>query len=168
MAPSPPLPPTSSARRRDGDRLGLSWRRSVVFTVVGVIGMGVQLAALWALAGRLGLHYLPATVLATEMAVLHNFVWHVRWTWADRPAPARVTFERLVRFHVTNGLVSLVGNSLLMALLAGCLSVQYLVANVMSILACALVNLIVSEAWVFRRGRHPGCELSANGAEASG
>ncbi len=35
----------------------------------------------------LGPHYLVATALAVEMAVLHNFFWHRRWTWADRRDP---------------------------------------------------------------------------------
>ncbi len=168
MMPRMTMPPRSAAPPEDRSQCGLSWRRSIVFSVVGIIGIAVQLVVLWVLAGRLGIHYLPATIMATEVAVLHNFVWHVRWTWADRPAAARVTLERLVRFHVTNGLVSIVGNSALMALVAGCLRVQYLLANVLSILVCALVNLIVSEHWVFRR-EQPRCRsLKVNGVEAGG
>ena len=129
---------------------GLTWRRSAVFSVVGVIGIGVQLAGLWVLKGRLGVPLLAATFLATEVAVLHNFAWHVHWTWADRPASARETLGRLVRFHVTNGLVSIVGNLLLMTLLTVHLGLHYLLANLISIGACALTNLVVSNAWVFR------------------
>lgn len=55
-------------------------RRPLVFGLVGVLGYVVQTAAIWALAGRLGVPIVPATLLATELAVLHNFVWHVRWT----------------------------------------------------------------------------------------
>jgi len=117
---------------------------------VGVLGIGVQLAALWVLAGWLGWHYLAATVVATETAVLHNFVWHIRWTWADRPASAVETLARLWRFHLTNGLVSLAGNALVMMLLTGVLGIHYLLANMASILACSLANLALSEFWVFR------------------
>lgn len=140
-------------------RAGLTWRRSVKFSVVGLVGIGVQLAVLWMLAGLLGWHYLVATVVATETAVLHNFVWHIRWTWADRPASARETLARLVRFHVTNGLVSIVGNTVLMVLLTGFLGVHYLLANMVSILACALANLALSEFWVFRH-EWSRCDLS--------
>ena len=139
-----PIPPPDAGHTR------LTWRRSIVFAVVGVIGIGVQLAALWALVGRLGVPLLAATFLATEIAVLHNFAWHVHWTWADRPASASETLRRLVRFHVTNGLVSIVGNLLLMTLLTVHLRVHYLLANLISIGVCALVNLVVSDAWVFR------------------
>ncbi len=72
------------------------------------------------------------------------------WRPADRPASARETLGRLVRFHVTNGLVSIVGNLLLMTLLTVHLGLHYLLANLISIGACALTNLVVSNAWVFR------------------
>jgi putative flippase GtrA len=148
-----PAAPGRPTRPRGADHARLTWRRSIVFGVVGVIGIGVQLAALWALVGRLGMPLLAGTLLATEVAVLHNFAWHVHWTWADRPASARETFGRLVRFHVTNGLVSIVGNLLLMTLLTVHLGVHYLLANLISIGVCALVNLVVSNAWVFRHER---------------
>jgi putative flippase GtrA len=107
---------------------------------------------------------LVATFLATEIAVLHNFAWHVLWTWADRPASAPETFRRLIRFHVTNGLVSIVGNLLLMTLLTVYLRLHYLVANLISIGVCALVNLLVSHTWVFkpapdRNGRAAPCRV---------
>ena len=43
--------------------------------------------------------------------MLHNFVWHERWTWRDRAGggPARL-LGRLARFHAGAGIVSLAGN----------------------------------------------------------
>ncbi len=65
--------------------------RWIKFNAVGGIGIGVQLAALAILRSWLRLDYLPATGLAVEIAVIHNFLWHERFTWADRPA-ARPVF----------------------------------------------------------------------------
>ncbi len=147
------------------DDTRLTFRRSAVFSIVGLIGIGVQLAALWLLKGRLGVPLLVATFLATEIAVLHNFAWHVHWTWADRPATIPETFRRLIRFHVTNGLVSIVGNLLLMTLLTVYLRLHYLVANLISIGICALVNLVVSDAWVFKPQPHRGRSADPRRAE---
>ena len=61
--------------------------RFLKFNGVGAIGFALQLALL-ALLLRLGLHYLAATALAVELTILHNFAWHERWTWRDRPAAA--------------------------------------------------------------------------------
>ena len=60
-------------------------RRWTMFNAVGVVGLLFQLACLATLRDVLGLHYLVATVVAIELTILHNFSWHVRWTWADRP-----------------------------------------------------------------------------------
>ena len=161
--PAPAQAPAPHAAGLQGEAPAstrLTWHRTFVFSMVGIFGIGVRLGVLWLLAGRLGVHYLAATFIAIEISVLHNFVWHVHWTWADRPASAAQTFWRLARFHMTNGLVSIVGSMLLVLLLTGGLRVHYLVANVISILACALINLIVANLWVFRpewqRGRQAG------------
>jgi len=53
------------------------WAR---FNAVGIMGAALQVAAL-SLLVTLGMHYLVATALAVEAAVLHNYVWHRRWTW---------------------------------------------------------------------------------------
>ena len=76
--------------------------RWVKFNTVGIAGAVLQLAVLWVLT-RAGLHYLIATALAVEAAVLHNFYWHTRWTWKGREAS-------LLRFHLANGLLSVVSN----------------------------------------------------------
>ena len=54
------------------------------FNLVGVVGMVVQLGAL-ALINRLAPgHYMVATAAAIEITLLHNFVWHLHYTWRDR------------------------------------------------------------------------------------
>ena len=107
------------------------------------MGIAVQLACLAFFKDVLHLHYLVATALAVEIAVLHNFVWHQRVTWKDRPggSPREAAF-RLTRFHLGNGLISLVGNVLLMRLLVGGLHLHYLIANAHRYCACA--HLLIS------------------------
>jgi putative flippase GtrA len=118
------------------------------FSVVGAIGIGVQLAVLGALT-TMRVNYLLATGLAVECAIVHNFVWHQRFTWVDRVNSAAEEMRRLLRFHVSNGLISLVGNVLLMRWLVGGLRLPILMANVLTISICALANFVVSDRWVF-------------------
>ena len=87
------------------------------FVIVGCLGFVLQLLTLWALSSLAGWPWLPATAAAVEMAVLHNFVWHERWTWADRRFGGFGGFGRLVRFNVATGLISIVGNVALMDIL---------------------------------------------------
>ena len=121
------------------------WR----FNGVGLAGFVVQMAVLTALIAA-GLHYLAATAIAVEAAVVHNFLWHERWTWRDRPVTGMARLDRLWRFHLLNGLVSLAGNLLIVRLLVGLLGVHPVAANAAAVLACALVNFTASDRLVFR------------------
>ena len=129
-------------------------RRWLSFNGIGILGLGVQLGLLAGLVYGLGVHYLAATAVAVEAAVLHNFLWHQRWTWRDRPARnAGEIAVRLVRFHALNGVISIAGNLGLMALLTGMLRIDPLPANFAATTACSLVNFGASEAVVFRAAR---------------
>ena len=134
----PPPTATRSTRSRVG-----------IFTLVGVIGYGVQTAVLWLLVGRLGMAVVPATLAATEAAVLHNFLWHLAWTWSDRPAGVGAAAGRLVRFNLSNGGFSLVGGAAIMALLVDALGVHYLLANLAAVLAVSVANFLASDRFVF-------------------
>lgn len=122
--------------------------RFIRFNGIGAIGFALQLGLL-ALLIQLGLHYVLATALAVEAAVLHNFLWHERWTWSDRPAVGTARLDRLWRFHALNGLVSLAGNLVLMRLLVGACGLPPLAANACAVLACSLVNFTASDRAVF-------------------
>ena len=86
------------------------------FNLVGALGMGLQLAALAAFARWVPGHYLIATAAAIELTLLHNFVWHLHFTWRDRRNHSAV-MAQLIRFQLSNGMVSLVGNLGLMRVL---------------------------------------------------
>jgi putative flippase GtrA len=126
--------------------------RWLKFNSVGAMGVVVQLALLVALKEWARLGYLAATVLAVEGAVLHNFVWHERFTWKERAGgPAGQVLARLLRFHLGNGLISIAGNLALMRLLVGWWHVNYLAANIATIAICSAANFVAGEWFVFRR-----------------
>jgi len=130
-------------------RLG-NFARWLRFNLVGGIGVALQLALLLLLKSVLGLNYLIATALAVEATVAHNFLWHERYTWADRVQPSwRKSLGRLLRFNLTNGAVSLGGNLVLMKVMVSFWHVSYLVANGVAIVLCSLVNFVVSNEYVF-------------------
>ena len=118
--------------------------RWMKFNVVGGIGIGVQLAVLLYLKSGFHLSYLLATALAVEAAVVHNFLWHERFTWADRVHVTwRHSLLRLLRFNFTTGAVSILGNMALMKLLVDAAHLNYLMANAITIPACSAVNFVV-------------------------
>ena len=127
--------------------------RWLKFNVVGAVGIAVQLAALFVLKSVFRFNYLLATALAVEAAVVHNFLWHERYTWADRVHPSwQQSLPRLLYFNLTNGGVSILGNLALMKLFVGLGHMNYLLVNGVAIAMCSLANFLISEQWVFRAG----------------
>jgi putative flippase GtrA len=124
--------------------------RWLKFNAVGGIGIVVQLAALAVFRSWLKVDYLLATGLAVEIAVIHNFLWHERYTWADRPATRPMqSLVRLAKFNASNGAVSMLGNLGLMRLLVGELKFNYVVSNLIAIVVCSLVNFLLGDRFVF-------------------
>lgn len=120
------------------------------FNLVGAMGVGVQFAALFVMKGLVGVDYLLATAMAVETAVIHNFLWHERFTWADRVRPSRRgALIRLIRFNLTTGAMSMVGNVALMKVMVGEGHMNYLVVNGIAIALCSIANFLVSDQWVF-------------------
>lgn len=132
----------------------MNTRRWFRFYAVGAAGILVQAGVFAALMPLLGAHYLVATGIAVEAAVLHNFFWHQRWTWADRPDSG--SMRRLLRFNFTTGLTSIVANVILMRILVGLFHLDPLSANLLTIAACSVINFVISDHLVFTPSQ-PGC-----------
>lgn len=124
--------------------------RWLKFNLVGGIGIAVQLLMLALLKTGFHLDYLIATALAVEITVIHNFLWHEHFTWADRPG---ARYSRYLKFNLTTGLFSIAGNLVLMKLLVGLGHLNYLLANGITITACSIVNFLVSDSFVFAADR---------------
>jgi putative flippase GtrA len=123
-------------------------RRFMVFNVVGALGVVVQLTTFALLTGVAHVHYMTATPVAVAAAVAHNFLWHRWWTWGGRRTQVRLA---LLRFTLTNGLVSLAGNLGVMATLVSGANVPLVPANVVAITLCGLLNFWLGETFVFSR-----------------
>jgi putative flippase GtrA len=125
--------------------------RFAKFAGVGLVGWLVQVVTLSALIAA-GAHYVLATALAVEVTILHNFAWHLRYTWREAAAPSRsIVLHRLVRFNTSTALVSIVGN-----VVAAALAVEYLhmaapIANTLAALLLSVLNFALANRWVFQK-----------------
>ena len=118
------------------------------FNIVGAMGMVLQLAALALFNRVLHGHYLYASALAIELTLLHNFLWHVHYTWRDR-SDNTSRLRQLIRFHLSNGMVSILGNLILMRLFVHEAHLPVLAANVIAVLSCSLANFGLGNIWAF-------------------
>jgi len=127
--------------------------RRLKFNAVGVVGIAVQLSVLAALTKRLVFGYRAATALAVEAAVLHNFVWHERWTWRERTHSShnrRSVLARPARFHLASSVTSMLSNLIWMRVLVGYFGAPVVIANLAAIAATAIINFVLIEWFVFR------------------
>ena len=140
--PRVPIP-----RKRDFALL----RRWLKFNAVGAMGICVQLLAVYLFGYMLEADSLWATALAVEAAVLNNFFWHEHFTWTDRRVVTRRhLLYRLLGFNATTGVVSIAGNLLFVSLLMREVHAPLLAANLLAVVACSLINFVVSDTIVFR------------------
>lgn len=130
-------------------KLLLRWGK---FNLVGAVGMGFQLAVVALVARLWPGHYLAATAVAIELTLLHNFVWHWRFTWRDR-RDGTLLLRQCLRFHAANGAVSMSGNFALLPLLYRVGHMPLVAADAVAILACSLVNFVLGERWAFAAAR---------------
>jgi putative flippase GtrA len=154
------------------------------FITVGALGFVLQIAALAILISVVHWPWLPATIIAVQLAVVHNFLWHERWTWRGRASASVVTPERpptarespltrpqrliasvkpvsmrFVKFAVTTGVTSTAGNVALMATYAVVIGLPAIAANVAAVATLSILNFMMSDRWVFRSVRSPHLHL---------
>jgi putative flippase GtrA len=135
--------------------------RAARFVGVGAAGFVVQGLTLHLLAAA-GLPYPVATALAVEAAIVHNFVWHERWTWGDRAGlkarsherPAgRGRLARFLRFNGSTAVISIGGNVALMALFVGVFGLPLLPANLLAVITLSALNFLSADRFVFAPAR---------------
>ena len=104
----------------------------------------MNLVVLEALHGQLGLGFTRSSAIATEIAILGNYVGNELWTFHHR----RLSWRRLLQFNA----VALVGLAITVAV--GTIAkehVHYLLAQFLGICAGAITNFALNFGWTWRR-----------------
>jgi len=117
------------------------------FGAVGASGVLPNLATMWLLVSVLRVHYLPAAVAATEVAVAWNFVLVDLVLYRGRRGRTRPA--RLARFLLLNN-VDLVIRLPVLAGLVSWLHVDELVANVVTIGAAFALRFAVTDRLIYQ------------------
>jgi putative flippase GtrA len=134
-------------------------RRFARYNMVGFMGVVLKFAVLFLMMECTSTGYLISTALAVEAALLHNFYWHIQWTWRDRCAdqPLEVAIRRLLQFQFGTGAVAMAANLVVMRLLVEQCGLHYGVANVAATLCAGLANFLLANFVIFAAGRPATC-----------
>jgi putative flippase GtrA len=133
------------------NRIGLAtrrpanWMQLLKFGVVGGSGYLVNLAAFAVLAGLLGVHHVPAAIVAFCVAVASNFFWNRRWTFS--PGDGHAGFQA-ARFFTVSIAALLLNLAALEALVVGA-SVGKLAAQAIAVALAMPFNFAANKLWTF-------------------
>jgi dolichol-phosphate mannosyltransferase len=125
------------------------------FAAVGALGTIVNLLIMWLLLRDTSLHYLPAAVIATEIAIAHNFVLQERFVFADLSADNRhPRWLRFLHSLLYNNVDTLVRLPVL-AFLVEAASVPSVLAQGLTLAVAFLARFLFVSTVVYRPRRSP-------------
>ena len=122
--------------------------RPIRFGVVGLSGVVVYSVVLWLLVKSLGLAVPAGSGVASEAAIISNFLLNDRWTFRTR-ATNRRWWQRFLRFNGV-ALGGLLMTALLLTILTAYLHLALLPANLAAVGAATGWNYIVNSRWTWR------------------
>jgi dolichol-phosphate mannosyltransferase len=128
-------------------RFGAQRGRMLVFALIGLSGLLPNQFTLWMLHDLIGVHYLPAAVLANVVAVGWNFALTDTLLYRNR-RQHRSLRSRFTRFLVL-GNADLLLRVPLLALLVDGAHVEVLVANLVTLLASFVVRFLISDKVIY-------------------
>lgn len=123
------------------------------FLAVGASGLVVNNLALAAFIELMGLQYLMAAVVATQVSTLWNFSLTEAWVFRQRETE-HPFLNRFVRFFLINNFLLILRGPLLV-LMVDKLSVHYLVANLVSLAAIMLLRYFMADGWIWTPASQP-------------
>jgi uncharacterized protein YqeY/putative flippase GtrA len=112
------------------------------FGIVGVLGTVVNVAILHVLHNELGWGFTRSSAIATELAIVHNYVWNELWTFHIR----QLDFGRLVRYQMSSLLAAVI--TVVVATVVKEI-VDPRLAQFIGIVAGAGLNYVVNVRWTW-------------------
>lgn len=120
------------------------------FNLVGFSGIFVNEGILYLLTEHAGWFYLISSVLATQSAILNNFMLNHVWTFRERRSEPVGLLKRLGRFE----LISIAGAAVsitMLFILTGLFGIHYLISNLIAIAIAFMVNFSGNSLWTWRK-----------------
>ena len=117
------------------------------FGIVGVSGTVINTAMLWLFARLAGMPIVLASVLATEVAIINNFLLNDRWTFRSH-ARERPFVQRLCRFNV----VALGGMAITVSIVYSSTTFAHIgliAANLLAACATLVWNYLANSRWTW-------------------
>jgi putative flippase GtrA len=121
------------------------------FGLVGMTGLLVNQAVLWAITEVAGVHYLLSAVVATQASTIWNFALAERWVFRARRSGRARRFMWFV--GINNGWLA--ARTPMLFALTGWVGLHYLVSNIVVLVASMLARFLVADTWIWTGEKEP-------------
>lgn len=123
-------------------------KRLIKFGLVGFSGVIVNTGLLYFFTKKFGLNYKISSIIAIETSIISNFLLNDLWTWRDRNKVH--LYNRIVRYHISSSITSLIFNWGLLILLTDYFKLFYIISNLIGIGFGMVSNFILNNFWTFK------------------
>ena len=130
------------------------------FAVVGVIGLGVNVAAFVFFNEVVGMHYALAAIVASQVSTLNNFILTELWVFRGRDARHHIVV-RYLSFNALN-MATLVVRVPLLVLITEWIGLLPVVSNVIAIGVTFGIRYFIADNWIWA-GRDARDQTSSDG-----
>ena len=127
-------------------RSSITSERLARFAIVGLVGVGVNLAVLRILFGQLHWAAPLASAISVEISIVSNFIANNRWTFGE----STISVLRFARYNLAalGGLAITAGTFTLLLQYTGA---PYLLADLVGIALATVWNFAASVLWTWAR-----------------
>ncbi len=125
------------------------YKKIIKFLIVGLLGVIVNTGILWILTELAGVHYLISGIIATQTAIIHNFLLNNSWTWNGKNKKHSY-LKRLISFNT----VSLIGLGITVStlwFLTDIIGIYYIISNLIGIALATTWNFIANDKITFKQ-----------------
>jgi dolichol-phosphate mannosyltransferase len=125
------------------------WKKVFKFGIVGISGIVVNLGILYFLVQYIHSNDLIASFIATELAILNNFLWNDLWTFRAMEHRELSRWRRLVAFNIVSAGGVLINLGIFYGLTRW-FAVWYILAQLVGILVAFAWNFLVNRriTWI--------------------
>jgi dolichol-phosphate mannosyltransferase len=129
------------------------WKRVFKFGIVGISGIVVNLVILYLLVEFFILNKDLASLIATEFAILNNFIWNDLWTFhSNENRKYSSKWQRLAAFNIVSAGGALINFGVFLVLTKW-FAVYYLAAQFIGILVAFIWNFSVNRRFTWMRNQ---------------
>lgn len=124
------------------------------FGLVGLTGIIINQVVLGLLTEAAGLYYLLSAIAATQFSSTWNFVGTENWAFAGRQFRGHIARRYLAFMAVSNSTLLL--RIPLLWVLSDLLQINYLFANLVSLVVMFAVRFLIADGWIWAAASNPG------------